>query len=217
MNGVLHSKSEASRDCDVQKGIRDFKTMMDKGVRVTADGCMLPHEQYGSKSKGGTLKGYHRSCYFFTGRTPARAAKTAKGKLAKGGVPRDKHGWPTDSQVTHLCHRSDCVRPDHLQHELRVSGQRRMYCGILGKGGCDCGMWPPCVRMFHPPEWGESDIPLCQTAEQVKRALAGVFEAFDVELLDTKTAVANARKAENAFKRKRAADKCAAATKKTKL
>lgn len=196
----------------MQKGVKDFKTMMEKGVLVTTDGCILPHKQYGVRGQGSTLKGYQRSAYFFTGQTPARMAKTKK-----GGAIRDTNGWPMDSQISHLCHRSDCVRPDHLQQELRVINLRRNWCGILGRDGCDCGMTPPCVRMYHPAEWQEPDLSFCRSKEQVREVLATMPDTFKHTLLDRSKVVANAKKAENAEKRKRASDKSTAAVKRTKL
>lgn len=183
--------------------------MMEKGVQVTKDGCMLPHEQYGVRGKGSTLKGHQRSAYFFTGVTPARAASKKK-----GGTHRDTNGWPTDSQISHLCHRSNCVRPDHVQQELRVVNLRRNWCGILGGEGCDCGMTPPCLRMYHPAEWEEPNLKLCESKREVREALGDMPDQFPFELLDTSRVVATAKKAENALKRKRASEKSTAAAKK---
>lgn len=196
-------------DC-VQKGVKDFKTMMEKGAMVTKDGCILPHEQYGVGAKGSTLKGPLRSAYFFTGKTPARAA------TGKKVSERDGNGWPTDSQVSHLCHRACCVRPDHLQQELRVRSLRRNWCGILGGGECDCGMSPPCVRMYHPAEWEETGLEFCTNAQQVADCLVGLRAKFPFKLLDNKAVVKAARASENASRRKRAGDKCAAAVAKVR-
>lgn len=184
--------------------------MMEKGVRVTKDGCILPHEQYGVRGKGSTLKGHLRSAYFFTGKTPARAAT---GKKVK---ERDDNGWPTDSQISHLCHRASCVRADHLQQELRVMNLRRNWCGILGGGKCDCGMSPPCVRMYHPAEWDEPGLEFCTDRQQVVDALGGMCETFPHKVLDKAKVVKAARKSENALQLKRAGDKSAPASAKVR-
>ena len=188
----------------VQQGVKDFKTMMEKGVLVTSDGCICPHEQYGVRDKGSTLRGHLRSAYFFTGVTPARMAK------GKQQTERDNNGWPLDSQISHLCHRGWCVRPDHLQQELRVMSLRRNWCGILGGGGCDCGMTPPCVRMYHPTSWEEPGLAYCSNAQEVATVLSGMKEMFPFKLLDAKDVAKAARKSDNAAKRKRAGEKTAA-------
>ncbi len=120
-------------------------------------------------------------------------------------MPRDSDGWPTDSQISHLCHRRQCCRPDHLQLELRVCNVRRNYCGILskigdGEGGCDCGMVPPCVRLYRP-EGDLSEFEYCTTAQQVARALGGLKESFPYRLLDRDSVRKAALKADNAKKR----------------
>jgi hypothetical protein len=132
-------------------------------------------------------------------------------KLLCRKVTRDIDGWPTDSQISHKCHRRKCCRPDHLVYELRVCNVRRNYCGIMSKlceyeakspdGTCDCGMVPQCVRMYHPETFEES-IKFCETRNQVAEALRALSDRFPFKLLDKKLVRAEALKAENSRKRK---------------
>lgn len=135
---------------------------------------------------------------------------------------RDSEGWPTDSQISHLCHRRHCCRPDHLQYELRPCNLRRNYCGILSKlgdggGGCDCGMVPPCVRMYSP-ETSVDSFTFCSTLQQVAEALGGLKDRFPYRILDRGQIRKVALKADNAKKRKdRGAKHEAAARKRVAL
>jgi hypothetical protein len=201
----------------MQKGIDDFQAMQQKGFFVTHDGCILPHELYGTRQKGAVLKGHQRSIFFFTGVMPAKMAKPSKGKPDKSKIERDVDGWPMDSQISHRCHRSNCIRPDHLQLELRVQNQRRNWCGILNTGSCDCGMQPPCVRKYHPAEWLEPNIRYCSSRNEVAEALADMPDVYKYRVVPRQDIVSAARKAENAMKRKRAGEKVKKANKAARL
>lgn len=192
------------------QGVKDYRTMEEKGFFVTTDGCIFPHDQYGRHQHGATLKGYQRSTFFFSGLMPEKATKSKKGKTTK--VTRDQDGWPTDSQVSHLCHRRPCIRGDHLQVEPRTVNLRRNYCGIMGKGGCDCGMFPPCVLKYHPSEWEDPNLEFCKSRNEVALALSGLNEKFPFKLLDRDAVRVDAIKSENARKRKSAGDKTMAQT-----
>lgn len=118
---------------------------------------------------------------------------------------RDKDGWPTDSQVSHLCHHRSCCRPDHLQLELRVCNVRRNYCGILSKlgeggGGCDCGMVPPCVCLYTPEE-ADKELDLCTSQQEVANVLAGLKGKYPFKLLPREQVRAEATKNRNAAAR----------------
>lgn len=175
--------------------------MEEKGFLVTTDGCMFPHEQYGVRGAGATLKGHQRSCYFFTGMMPWKLTTGKAGKPAKGKAQRDKDGWPTSSHVSHLCHRGSCVRPNHLQIEPQVVNIRRNFCGILKTGSCDCGMQPPCLRKYHPTEWEDPDLKYCQTVDELNHALEGLGVQFPFTVLDREAVRRDAMKS-NAKKRK---------------
>jgi len=178
---------------DYAKGVKDFRTMEEKGFLISKDGCIFPHEQYGVRGAGATLKGHQRSSFFFTGLVPERAAAAKTGKpLKKGKCARDGDGWPTHSQISHLCHRGSCVRPDHLQIELQVANLRRNFCGVTGSGKCDCGMHPPCVHKYHPSDWVDPKMSYCETSEEVTNALAGLDCQFPFQQLDRDTVKASA-------------------------
>jgi Zinc-binding loop region of homing endonuclease len=188
------------------EGLKDYRAMEEKGFRVSTDGCMFPHEQYCVTGGGATLKGHQRASFFATGLCPeGETVRKKKGKR-KTKVLRDANGWPTDSQVSHRCHRSACCRPDHLQIELRPVNDRRTYCGIMKKGVavCDCGMVPECVRMYHPADWNDPDLTFCSSRGEVASALKGLKEVFPFKLLERNDVRADALHADNARKRKRA-------------
>jgi len=166
------------------KAVQDYRCMEEKGFLVTKDcGCMLPHDQYGSKGAGNTLKGHQRACYFFCALTPRRDTVEKKGKPPKGAAPRDSNGWPVSSQISHLCHRASCARIDHLQIETQAANLRRNYCGVLGLGKCDCGMDPPCLRMYHPRDWEDPELELCSTEAEVMAALRPLHERHPFEMI----------------------------------
>ena len=75
-----------------------------------------------------------------------------------GPPPRQEmhpHGWPTEMQVSHRCHRKDCVSPLHVIWEPQWKNLKRNYCGA--DGSCDCGMTPPCVATYHNDGWQYDD------------------------------------------------------------
>lgn len=195
-----------------QKGVKDFRTMEDKGFLVTKDGCIFPHDQYGQHQKGAILKGYQRSTFFFTGMMPEKATQTGGGKMTK--VARDRDGWPADAQISHLCHRRPCIRGDHLQIEPRTVNLRRNYCGILGSSSCDCGMIPPCVHKYHPSDWDDPTIEYCKSRNEVAVALTGLKDKFPFKMLDRESVRVDALKSENSRKRKAAGAKTTAQTNK---
>lgn len=196
------------------KCVQDFRCMEEKGFLVTKDcGCLLPHDQYGSKGAGNSIKGHQRSAYFFTAITPMRdtdAGKGKKGKPVKGANPRDANGWPVGSQISHLCHRASCTRIDHTQIETQAENLRRNYCGIMGLGVCDCGMQPPCLRMYHPRDWEDPDFQLCTTKAEVMHVLEALHAAHPFELIprdQVRNAAQEQDSATTGVKRKRSAVK----------
>jgi hypothetical protein len=198
------------KDEAYKKGVQQWRQMEEKGFMLTTDGCMFPHEQYGVRGAGATLKGHQRSTFFFTGMMPWRQTVGNTGKPVKGKVIRDKDGWPTGSQISHLCHRGGCCRPDHLQIELQVENLRRNYCGILNTGTCDCGMQPPCLHKYHPSDWEDPNMAFCSAPDSVSTALAGLPAAFTYTVLDRETVRSDALAHEQSARRKRNKAKAAA-------
>lgn len=176
-----------AEEAEYLKGVQDYRTVEEKGFFVTKDiGCLLPHKQYGVRGEGSTLKGYQRASFFFSGVTPWRdtaVGRAKKGKPRKGPVLRDAHGWPTAAQLSHLCHRGSCMRCDHLQIEPQAVGLRRNFCGILGRGECDCGMQPPCLRKYSPTDWDDPTLEFCRTEDEVHAILAPLKATIPFDLL----------------------------------
>ena len=207
-NGTPIVKNE-----EYKKGVKDFRTMEEKGFFVSTDGCIFPHELYAERGAGSILKGHQRSSYFFTGVTPrASTLDRKKGKPARSlKADRDENGWPTGSQVSHLCHRHRCINPTHLQLELQTVNQRRNWCpGPDGRGGCGCGMNPPCLQVYHPSDWTDRGMELCKSRNEVDVALVGLKTSFPYSVLDRTAAKAKIDHAMSVKKREAGAAKTAA-------
>lgn len=142
-----------------KSAVDQYRTMERKGFRVTADiGCMIPDEQYSTYQQGATVKGHQRTFAFFGQWRP--------------GVSdlRNEFGWPMQPQISHLCHRRSCARPDHLIVEEQWRNLKRNYCGL--NGVCDCGNEIKCLRRYQMEN--QTDAPLlCQSKEEVQAALEG--------------------------------------------
>jgi len=111
-----------------------WRTMENKGLFVTLDGCIFPHKYYWSSNKqGDKYSGHLRSADYFLQRQ----------RLP--GVP-NQYGWPTEEQVSHLCHRENCINPMHLTIEAQWKNLRRNYCGL--QGDCTCGSQPACLKPY---------------------------------------------------------------------
>lgn len=169
-----------------------FKKMEALGFLVTITGCMLPYENFSGGSKG-RPRGHKISALFF-----------------KGPMPRfseHKEGWPTSSQVSHLCHRKECVNPLHLHYEPQWKNLKRNYCGE--NGNCDCGVTPKCICTYHNGDWDYDDTFITYDTEnyqkRVKDLLKGQGYRFTIlpknhyESIDKRTKQRN----ETRSKRKR--------------
>jgi len=158
-------------DAKAYKKFRDqWRTLEQKGLFVTADGCLLPYSYYRkSNASGDRLKGHLRSAHFFFGREPDRTLRV------------NQHGWPCDEQCSHLCHRPDCVRPDHIVIEPRWANAKRNYCGEAGL--CNCGSAPKCVRTYHNPETFQETLEFVTDKDRVLALLAALRDRhhFSIE------------------------------------
>jgi hypothetical protein len=117
-----------------------FNQMEAAGFLVTKSGCIFPYENYSGASKG-RPKGHKISALFFKGSMPT--------------FPNNPHGWPTTTQVSHLCHRKQCINPNHMVYEPQWKNLKRNYCGDTGK--CDCGVEPKCLATYHNDDWAHVD------------------------------------------------------------
>lgn len=148
-----------------------WRTMEEKGFHVTADGCIFPYKYFWSSHKAGhKISGHRRSFDFFYHRQDYN------------GPSQNQYGWPCAQQISHLCHRENCVNPQHLVQEAQWCNLRRNYCGL--NGDCTCGMQPACLRTFMI--WGtfldqlkSDDATIVSREEDVLEALRGLKEAFN--------------------------------------
>lgn len=149
---------------DRQSVVDQYRTMERKGFRVTKDtGCLIPDEQYGTYQQGATVKGHQRSFAFFANWCPKQGVAAV----------RNEYGWPTNLQISHLCHRRSCCRVDHLVAEEQWRNLKRNYCGFNGQ--CDCGNSLQCLRRYQMQD--QSDLPeFCYSKDEVREALAGAPE-----------------------------------------
>ncbi len=80
-----------------------FRTISEKGFFVFETGCILPHPYYSKKGKDGParFRGHRISMKLFHPMTTAED-------------DRNEDGWPVNLEISHLCHWSACMNPDHL-------------------------------------------------------------------------------------------------------
>lgn len=144
---------------EYQSALDKYRTMERKGFRVTKDiGCLIPHEQYCTYQGGATLKGHQRTFAFFGKWCP------------EASVLRNQYGWPISPQISHLCHRRSCCRPDHLIAEEQWRNQKRNYCGHDGE--CNCANEIKCLKRYSMEDQEEDPV-FCATEAEVKVALEG--------------------------------------------
>jgi homing endonuclease-like protein len=117
--------------------IQQWRSMEKYGLKVTDDGCIIPHKQYWG-SKGTRPASRALVPQFFRNE---KAKKKKKNEL----------NWPCDEQYSHLCHVSNCASPSCIIIEEQWKNLKRNYCGI--KGECDCGNEIECTRTFRNNEW----------------------------------------------------------------
>lgn len=177
---------------ELQSARDKYRTMERKGFKVTKDtGCLIPDSQYSTYQQGATFKGHQRAYTMFAHWCP------------KAGEWRNEFGWPNTPQISHLCHRRNCCRFDHLVIEAQWRNQKRNYCGYEGE--CDCGNDIRCIRRYQATD--QIDTPaLCETKAEVETALSDCPLEFVIHGADR---FANrdkkaAQRKETKLKRKRA-------------
>jgi len=147
-----------------------WRAMEAKGFFITTDGCIFPHKYYwSSNEKGDQHSGHVRSIDFFVHRQ----------RLQTG---QNEFGWPANEQVSHLCHRENCVNPLHLTIEPQWCNLRRNFCGA--NGACSCGQQPACTQRFVT--WNVF-------LEQVRHGKVGFISRQD-EVLEVLSELRNAYK-----------------------
>jgi len=161
----------------VKEAIDKWQTMQEKGFLITSDsGCILPYEYYraSEKGRGHPFKGHQRACWFFYGRLPAKK---------NSPCPRNEFGWPSHEEVSHLCHRGDCVRADHIVMEEFWRNRKRNFCG--SSGHCDCGNAVKCVRAAFSNDTlgGSQACHFLTSRAEVEEVLSPLKERFPFVLL----------------------------------
>jgi len=163
---------------------KPYTTMENKGYFVTTDGCILPYVYFRkSNEQGHKLRGHQRSSRYFHGRSPLKDR------------PVNEHGWPCSEEVSHLCHRADCIRPDHLVIEEFWKNRKRNFCGA--NGTCDCGNQVRCVRTYHNPETFKERVVFEKNKKAVKGLLADLQKQYPFVLLTDDHYYAEDRKRRN--------------------
>jgi len=118
------SKAIAQNRRPTPEQLNAFRTIAEKGFFVFESGCILPHPYYSKKGKDGParLRGH-------------RVAMEIFHRRPKPAEPRTEDGWPTQLEISHLCHWAACMNPTHLAWEPRWKVWKRLYCF-----GCDCNV-----------------------------------------------------------------------------
>lgn len=128
------------------------------GLMVTAHGCLIPYRYFCRTSgKSHSFKGHQRSAAVFVGSAPA-----------SNGDGRDELGWPSELQLSHICHRSACCNPSHILIEEQWRNLKRNFCGR--EGVCDCGSQPACLLRYQSSKTPVTD-PILDDEEEARAAL----------------------------------------------
>jgi len=157
--GVLHKPEH----------VRWFEQMQELGFLVTTTGCIIPYENFSNSSKS-RPKGHKVSAYYFLGEPPV--------------FGDHQHGWPTSCQVSHRCHRKECVNPHHLVYEPQWKNLKRNYCGE--SGSCDCGVEPRCLATYHNERWQHQDLYVTYSTDDYKRVVADLVPGQRFTILGAK-------------------------------
>lgn len=132
-----------------------FRQMEELGFLVTTSGCIFPYENFTGSSKS-RPKGHKISANFFIGEPPTFEANI--------------HGWPTETQASHRCHRKHCINPNHIVFEPQWKNLKRNYCGEHGQ--CDCNVAPPCLTTYHNDKWSHGDEYITYETKEYKRQVS---------------------------------------------
>jgi len=136
---------------------KEYLTMERKGFRVSTDiGCCIPEEGYYKAGKKG--KGHQRAFSYAAGWRPVGVKKGDT-------MLKDSAGNPLTLEISHLCHRSECCRVDHMISEEKFQNQKRNYCRV---DGTPCTHSPKCLRPYSNSLDG---MQLCTTRDAVRQAL----------------------------------------------
>lgn len=158
---------------DWNKAYDLLANVLRKGVFVTPQGCIIPHQRWCTKGEGAGAgqKGYQlvgTVAYGFTpsGQPPHGITVPAGWSIAMSKADQataenrklrllNALDWDSTLEASHLCHNHQCMNPLHIAYEPAWRNRKRNYCGI--KGQCDCGQTPQCLQPYTPSErpWAE--------------------------------------------------------------
>lgn len=144
--------------------VKKYRAMERKVFRVINDiGCMVPDRQFLRFNEGGKKwEGCQLTVAFF-----ARCFLPNQNDIC------NELSWLAQLQITPICHRHNCVRPDHLVIEEQHRRGKRIYCGE--KGYCNCGSIVKCLRT-QPSEIKPDYSVLFKTKAEVEALLEAAPE-----------------------------------------
>lgn len=147
--------------------VKWFEHLLEHGLLVTTGGCIFAYENFYSGSKG-RPKAPKQSALFFKGQMPT--------------FSEHRHKWPVECQVSHLCHRTKCINPEHMVYEPQWCNLKRNYCGE--NGTCDCGRTPPCINVYHNSDWEHHDRFVSYDTPNLQASLETFLPNVEFDLLD---------------------------------
>lgn len=150
--------------------IKRFERIQQGGILVTTTGCMFPHETYFKWSSKERPFAYKSAAFFFLGLVPEYG--------------KHRNGWCTRAEVSHRCHRKDCINPCHILYEPHWKNSKRNYCGDDETGCCNCGMEPKCVAEFRTSKWVYNDKYINYDTKNYKNRLQKILGEYKFEVLD---------------------------------
>jgi len=176
------------------EALRVWRAIEKKGFLVTKAGCLIPAPCH---------------CYANSNKKPAydTAMKLFWGKsrdpTTTGSV--NVYMWPSEDQVSHLCHDNACCCYKDLEIVPQWQNLKRNYCGF--NGVCDCSMIPACKSIYRPSNiardydilrYGDADLgdtvrSLLEVDTEELRVKVKILESTFYKVQDMKRANRNTR------------------------
>lgn len=160
--GALLLKFEFKYDVD-QHYLRIWRSIEKKGFLVSDSGCLIPSgcHMYGNSKK--------KPAYVIA---LALFKKLIANPNTKGTF--NEFHWPSEEQVSHLCHWNDCSSYKDLELEPKFKNQKRNFCGF--DGSCDCGCLPKCKCRYLPSNIERNTTFLDYSTPRLASRLAEFFD-----------------------------------------
>lgn len=185
-------KPDTNPDVVIWRGIEK------KGFLVTTAGCLIPHSVHWFRSRA-----RHEGARIFL--KVANSAAQSTPASSNDSSAAATLGWPTGTELSHLCHDSNCCNPQHVVIEAKWINSKRNYCG--SSGVCDCGMKPACVATYQKEHDYKQEALLSYSTHRLSNRLSEMFAANcnKVEVLNRNSYLVEDRKRENRLARRRRA------------